>query len=101
MRGFVEKSVWVLLATALLLVLAAPAGAKQPTNATAVEAAQAKPLDRKAPPAQTTIYHGNLKSHKFHAPGCRYYYCKNCRAVFKSRQAAIRAGYIPCKVCRP
>ena len=101
MRGVVKIKVWVLLAAALLLVLAAPALAKQPASAAAGEAAQAQPRDSKAPPAQATIYHGNLKSRKFHAPDCRYYHCKNCRAVFKGRTSAIQAGYIPCKVCRP
>ena len=47
------------------------------------------------------IYHGNVRSHKFHRPSCRYYNCKNCIAEFKSREAAIRAGYIPCKICKP
>ena len=46
-------------------------------------------------------YHGNRKSHKFHKPSCRYYNCKNCTRVFNSRQAAIKAGYIPCKICKP
>lgn len=46
-------------------------------------------------------YHGNVKTKKFHQPSCRYYDCKNCRAVFYSREDAIRAGYVPCKVCRP
>jgi len=52
--------------------------------------------------AQTeTVYHGNVSSKKFHRPGCRYYYCKNCTARFTSREQAIQAGYVPCKVCKP
>jgi len=47
------------------------------------------------------VYHGNRKTQKFHRPGCRYYDCSNCTAVFHSRTKAIRAGYVPCKVCRP
>ena len=46
-------------------------------------------------------YHGNVKSHVFHRSGCRYYNCKNCTAVFQSREEAIAAGYRPCKVCKP
>ena len=46
-------------------------------------------------------YHGNVKSHKFHAPNCRHYNCKNCTAVFGSRQEAIVAGYHPCGMCKP
>ena len=48
-----------------------------------------------------SVYHGNTSSKKFHKPSCRYYNCKNCTAVFSSRQKAIAAGYEPCKVCNP
>ena len=48
-----------------------------------------------------TVYHGNVRSKKFHRPGCRYYNCKNCTARFTSREQAIQAGYVPCKVCKP
>jgi len=50
---------------------------------------------------ESIIYHGNTQTHKFHRPGCRYYNCKNCTAVFHSREEAINAGYKPCKVCNP
>ncbi|MBU4575560.1 MAG: hypothetical protein KUA39_18040, partial [Desulfarculus sp.] len=47
--------------------------------------------------AQTeTVYHGNVRSKKFHRPSCRYYDCKNCTARFTSREQAIQAGYVPC-----
>ncbi len=46
-------------------------------------------------------YNGNNKSKKFHKAGCRYYNCKSCTSHFNSRQAAINAGFIPCKVCKP
>jgi endonuclease YncB( thermonuclease family) len=46
-------------------------------------------------------YHGNVKSNIFHRPGCRYYNCKDCTAVFRSREEAIEAGYRPCRVCIP
>lgn len=48
-----------------------------------------------------TVYHGNSKSYIFHGSGCRYFYCKNCTRVFKSRSAAISAGFRPCKICKP
>lgn len=48
-----------------------------------------------------TVYHGNRKSRKFHRPSCRHYNCKNCTAVFNSRDEAIRAGYVPAGCCRP
>lgn len=69
----------------LLMVLAASAAA--PVNRFAVAPAGA--------------YHGNVKSKKFHRAGCRYYDCSNCLAVFATREAALAAGYVPCKVCRP
>jgi hypothetical protein len=46
-------------------------------------------------------YHGNTNTRKFHDPSCRYYDCPHCTAVFTSREAAINAGYVPCKVCNP
>ena len=51
--------------------------------------------------ARSIAYHGNVSSRIFHAPHCRYYNCKNCTAVFKSREEAIQAGHRPCKVCNP
>lgn len=46
-------------------------------------------------------YHGNRYSHIFHRPGCRYYNCKNCVVYFATRQAALKAGFRPCKICKP
>lgn len=51
--------------------------------------------------AAATTFHGNVKSGIFHRPGCRHYYCKACTATFLTRDAATKAGYRPCKVCRP
>jgi micrococcal nuclease len=50
---------------------------------------------------QDIVYHGNVKSKKFHRPSCRYYNCKNCTAIFHSREEAIRSGYEPCGLCKP
>ena len=46
-------------------------------------------------------FHGNVKTHIFHRPGCRYFNCGACTAIFDNREAAIRSGYRPCKVCNP
>lgn len=46
-------------------------------------------------------FHGNSNSKKFHRQACRYYNCPHCTVVFKSRDAAISAGFAPCKVFRP
>ena len=52
---------------------------------------------------QSDIYVGNISSHKFHKPDCRWAkkISTGNRAYFKSRQEAINKGYTPCKVCRP
>jgi endonuclease YncB( thermonuclease family) len=53
-------------------------------------------------PGQSTgDYHGNTNSMIFHAPGCKVYNCKNCTAVFITREEAIGAGYKPCGICNP
>lgn len=38
-------------------------------------------------------FHGNLRSHVFHAPGCQHYECPNCRMSFASIVEAEAAGY--------
>lgn len=52
-------------------------------------------------PRAATVYHGNVRSRKFHRPSCRYYDCKKCTARFTSREQALKAGYVPCGVCKP
>lgn len=47
------------------------------------------------------VYHGNTSSYVFHKSGCRYYDCKNCTMNFRTREAAINAGYRPCGSCKP
>ena len=44
-------------------------------------------------------FHGNLSSRVFHAPSCPYYDCKNCTAVFATRDAAVAAGFRPHVEC--
>jgi endonuclease YncB( thermonuclease family) len=44
-------------------------------------------------------FHGNVNSRVFHAPGCVNYDCKNCTAVFATREAAVAAGYRPHVEC--
>jgi methylphosphotriester-DNA--protein-cysteine methyltransferase len=48
-------------------------------------------------------YIGNAHSMKFHAEGCRWEQkiSPANRVVFDTRDEAVEAGYIPCKVCRP
>ena len=58
-------------------------------------------LKKTVPVQPKVVYHGNVKSKKFHRPTCRYYNCKNCTSIFYSRDETIEAGYIPCKICKP
>lgn len=87
----------MLLGLCLALAGLVPALAREPAPPAAPSAtAAAQPA-----PAAQPVYHGNLKSKKFHRPGCRYHACPHCQAVFHSREQALAAGYVPCKVCRP
>jgi hypothetical protein len=54
-----------------------------------------------APAQQQAVYHGNVQSHIYHRQSCRFFDCKACTAVFKSREEAEKSGYRPCKVCKP
>ncbi|WAM32456.1 thermonuclease family protein [Caldicellulosiruptor naganoensis] len=48
-------------------------------------------------------YVGNTNSKKFHYPWCKWAQkiSPYNRVYFQSRKEAIKAGYIPCKVCKP
>lgn len=48
---------------------------------------------------QTIRYSGNVKSQKFHQPGCKHYYCKTCTRYFNTIQEAEAAGYTKCGWC--
>lgn len=43
------------------------------------------------------------KSNKYHYPSCRWAqkFRSENSATFNSAKDALRAGYIPCKVCKP
>lgn len=53
--------------------------------------------------AASVSYIGNKNSKKFHLPDCQWAekISPRNRVYFKSRNEAIKAGYVPCKVCRP
>lgn len=48
-------------------------------------------------------YIGNSNTGKFHYADCRWVQkmSENHKVYFESREDAIDAGYVPCKVCRP
>ena len=86
-------NIWMAILLALALATGSAAGiAEAKTTSSAAKAKQAK---------TATKYSGNRKTHVFHRSSCRYYACKNCTVVFASRTNALKAGYKPCKVCKP
>ena len=46
-------------------------------------------------------YKGNPDSKVFHKSSCHHATNVNCTATFTTREAAVTAGYTPCKVCKP
>ena len=48
-------------------------------------------------------YIGNLDTHKFHKPSCKYSekISEKNKVTFSSRDEAINQGYAPCKICNP
>ena len=43
----------------------------------------------------SVTYHGSRNSKVYHAPGCRYYTCKNCTVMLKSKEEAAQKGFRP------
>jgi len=55
-----------------------------------------------SPPSSTGgDYIGNVKSRKFHLPSCASLPAPQNRTWFATREAALQAGYVPCKRCNP
>ena len=46
-------------------------------------------------------YIGNVKSKRFHRPSCHLLPAEKNRTQFKSREQAVKRGYIPCGKCHP
>ncbi|MGN0162856.1 MAG: Ada metal-binding domain-containing protein [Candidatus Ornithomonoglobus sp.] len=46
-------------------------------------------------------YIGNSNSGKFHRPTCEYLPEEQNQVIYKTREDAISAGMVPCKVCDP
>lgn len=72
-----------------------------PGSITGGSVSLAQITNAESPVPVQAVYHGNVKSRKFHRPSCSVYDCKNCMAVFRSREDAINAGYEPCRMCNP
>ena len=51
--------------------------------------------------AGTDAFRGSVSSHVFHATTCRYAACVSCTATFRTRDAALAAGFRPCGICHP
>lgn len=54
-------------------------------------------------PQSEGAYVANSNTGKFHYAGCRYVnmMSPSHKVFYDSRDEAINAGYVPCKVCRP
>ena len=83
--------------TALLLTLTLILGLAAAVSAAALD------CNRDHLSSLSATYIGNSNTGKFHFASCRwvskmYDYHK---VYFDSRDEAINAGYVPCKVCRP
>lgn len=77
-------------------------GRAAPGTAPTAGVARSAPAAGSALPSTATAsgpFHGNVQSHVFHAPGCPNYNCKNCTAIFATREDAIAHGYRPAADC--
>ncbi len=54
-----------------------------------------------ASPALASDYLGNPRSMKFHYADCRTIKHPENFVPFQTRDEAVDAGYVPCKVCNP
>ena len=54
-----------------------------------------------ASPALASDYLGNPRSMKFHYSDCRTIKHPENFVPFQTRDEAVDAGYVPCKVCNP
>ncbi len=55
----------------------------------------------KSKPKQKEVYYGNPRSRKYHAPGCRYFKNMKDAVIFKSKEEARAARFLPCGLCYP
>lgn len=69
----------------------------------APDAGGVAPAATVTPTGSKSGYIGNKNSKKFHRPDCRWAaeIAPHNRVEFGTREEAIAAGYVPCKVCRP
>lgn len=63
--------------------------------------AVAEPAAVSAPPTGPMRFIGNKTSKKLHLPTCRFLPSPQNQVQFADRADAIRAGFDPCKVCKP
>lgn len=67
------------------------------------EVKEEKPTSSQKSQPKSASYIGNKNTKKFHLPDCQWAekIARGNRVYLKSRDEAIKAGYVPCKVCRP
>lgn len=74
---------------------------RQTKDAQAVVAASTVPAVSYSSNSSTGNYIGNANTYKFHKPSCGYLPASYNRIYYSTRSAAINAGMVPCKRCRP
>ncbi|BCW98066.1 MAG: hypothetical protein KatS3mg024_0893 [Armatimonadota bacterium] len=52
-------------------------------------------------PVLPVLFVGNKISKKFHRLDCRFLPAEDNQVPFPSREEALRAGFVPCRVCKP
>lgn len=52
-------------------------------------------------PVLPVLFVGNKNSKKFHRLDCRFMPADDNQVPFASREEALRAGFVPCRVCKP
>lgn len=62
---------------------------------------KASEIKENAPPTKNLTYIGNKNTKKFHKSTCNSLPDPKNRIYFKTRDEAIKAKYIPCKLCKP
>lgn len=89
-----KRAIVVIFALALLLCLLSCSSEKLPSPS---------PSSIKQTPSPIVLYVGSINSDKYHLPSCRWAkkILPENKIEFHSREAAVKAGYKPCKVCKP
>lgn len=76
-------------------------GNAQPSQPDSGSSTPTQPTDLPTTEPSGIQYIGTKSTKKFHLPTCQHVPKEENRAYFDSRQDAVDAGYVACKVCKP